>query len=58
MKRTIGGTSIYKADYEELLMDPSSQILLDKTFVKKLMSAEIATMLDRKILNELISSQN
>ena len=37
MKRTLGGTQIYRADYIELLLNSKCQIVLDKTYIKLLM---------------------
>jgi hypothetical protein len=58
MRKTIGSSSVYKAEYEVLLMNPNSKIILDKTCIKQLMSFEKATHFERKALNELISSNN
>jgi len=54
MRRSIGGTSLYKTDYQQLLLQHSSQISLDKTFIKRLFPAEKGTPMERIILNKLI----
>ena len=46
MKRTLGGTSIYRADYIQLLLNTNSSIVLDKTYIAKLMDEEKSHLLE------------
>ena len=58
MKRTLGGTSIYRADYIQLLLNTNSSIVLDKTYIAKLVEGDKSHLLEMQAVKDSLKTLN